>query len=260
MPQDAAVHAPAAGLPARIAAFAYGAGVYVLFLAAFLWFIAFTGGLFVPVTVDAGGLMAVGAPALAVNIALIALFGVQHSVMARAGFKRWWTTLVPQPVERSTYVLFSTIVLVAVMALWQPMTAQVWLVEAPAAVWALWALFALGWGVLLLSTFLTDHFDLFGLRQVWLHLTGKAYTPVDFKARGLYRHMRHPLYSGFLLAFWATPDMTLGHLVLAAGFSAYIVIGTLLEERDLIAAFGEGYLGYARAMPRYLPRLTPWRG
>lgn len=253
---------PEAAFPARVLAFAYGVIVYLAFFATFLYFIAFVGGIAVPKTVDTGATGAAAAPAwaLAANLALIALFGVQHSVMARVGFKRAWTKLVPKPVERSTYVLAATAVLAAVMWLWQPMPAQVWLVEHAVGFWALWALFAVGWAVLLWSTFLTDHFDLFGLRQAYLYAAGKGYTPVDFKARGLYRHMRHPLYTGFLIALWATPSMTVGHLVLAAGFSAYIVVGTLLEERDLLAAFGESYRAYSRRLPRYLPSPRPWRG
>lgn len=147
----------------------------------------------------------------------------------------------------------ATAILALVMWLWQPMPAQVWLVENPVGYWALWALFGFGWAVLLLSTFLTDHFDLFGLRQVYLYLVGKPYRPVEFKARGLYRHVRHPLYSGFLIAFWATPDMTVGHLVLAVGFTAYIVAGTVFEERDLVASFGQSYEAYGRTTPRYMP-------
>jgi protein-S-isoprenylcysteine O-methyltransferase Ste14 len=247
-----------AALPIRLLAFAYGVASYLIFFAAFLYFIAFVGGVVVPKHVDSG-VAGSTTTALLVNLGLIALFGIQHSVMARQGFKRAWTKLVPRPAERSTYVLASAIILIAVMWLWQPMPAQVWLVENPAGFWGLWALFGLGWAVLLASTFMTDHFDLFGLRQVFLYLIGKPYTPVQFRARWLYRHMRHPLYTGFLIAFWATPDMTVGHLVLAGGFTAYIVVGTLLEERDLIAAFGEKYKTYAREMPRYLPRLRPRR-
>jgi protein-S-isoprenylcysteine O-methyltransferase Ste14 len=246
-----------APLPARLLVFVYGVAAYLFFFAVFLWFILFTGGLFLPKTVDAGAWISTPLPWLA-NLALIALFGVQHSVMARQGFKRRWTRIVPEPAERSTYVLASAIVLAVVMAIWQPMPATVWSVTQPLAHWGLWALFGLGWAVLLAATFMTDHFDLFGLRQVWLHLRGRPYTPVDFEARWLYRHMRHPLYSGFLLAFWATPEMSAGHLILALGMTGYILAGTRLEERDLHAVFGERYARYAAKMPRYMPRLRPW--
>ncbi|MDF0601475.1 hypothetical protein P1J78_12085 [Psychromarinibacter sp. C21-152] len=242
----------------RLFALLYGVAAYLFFFATFLWFIFFTGGILLPKTVDSGALIDAPLPAL-VNLGLIALFGLQHSIMARQGFKRAWTRVVPKPAERSTYVLASTLVLILVIALWQPLPTPVWTVTAPLPYWGLWALFGLGWAVLLASTFMTDHFDLFGLRQVWFHYTGRSYTPVQFRARWLYRHMRHPLYTGFLIAFWATPEMTVGHLVLAAGFSTYIVIGTLCEERDLKAFFGERYRRYCAAMPRYLPRLRPWR-
>lgn len=250
--------APGASLPARLAAFGYGAAVYLFFLAAFLYFIGFVAGLVVPKGVNDGPTVATGV-ALVTDLALIALFGIQHSVMARPAFKRVWTKLVPKPVERSTYVLFAALVLVLLMWLWKPIPGHVWVVENPAGFWALWALFALGWAVLLASTYMTDHFDLFGLRQVFLYLAGRPYTPVAFKARFLYRHMRHPLYTGFLIAFWATPDMTVGRLVLAGGLSAYIVVGTLFEERDLVKAFGDRYRAYCKDMPRYLPRLRPKR-
>lgn len=251
-----AAEAPKAGFPARLAAFVYGVACYLTFFCTFIYLIGFSGNLLVPKGVDTGTAGATGM-ALAANLALIALFGIQHSVMARPAFKRAWARLVPEPVERSTYVLLSSLVLIAVMAFWQPMPTQVWLVENTIGFWGLWALFGLGWAIVLASTFMTDHFDLFGLRQVFLYLVGKPYTPVRFRARWLYRHMRHPLYTGFLIGFWATPDMSVGHLVLACGFTTYIVIGTLLEERDLTAAFGQAYRDYCRDMPRYLPRLTP---
>lgn len=249
---------PHASLPGRLIAFLYGIVAYLAFFMTLLHFVGFVGNLVVPKSVDSGTAGPAGI-ALAANLGLIALFGIQHSVMARAAFKHWWTKLVPRPVERSTYVLFSALILALVMWLWQPMPAQVWLVDNTLAASALWALFALGWVILLLSSFMTNHFDLFGLRQVTLYLLGKPYTPVKFRARWLYRYMRHPLYSGFLLSFWATPDMTVGHLVLAAGFSTYIVIGTLFEERDLLHNFGESYRNYARNLPRYVPRLTRWK-
>lgn len=247
-----------ASLLGRLSAFIYGIGSYLLFLATFLYFILFVGDLLVPKSVNAGGPFVTSYP-LALDLLLIALFGIQHSMMARRSFKRAWTRIVPVQVERSTYVLCATAVLVALLYFWQPMPELIWRVENPFAAGLLWLLFGLGWAVLFASTFMTDHFDLFGLRQVWLCLMDKPYAPVDFKARGLYRHMRHPLYSGFLLAFWATPEMTVGRLVLAIGFSVYIVIGTVFEERDLLVAFGDRYRGYCAALPRYIPRLKPHR-
>lgn len=240
--------------PARVLAFAYGVLAYAVFFGVFTYLILFVGDLWVPKAVDSGSgaSMAIG---LAIDAALIALFGVQHSVMARPAFKRAWTKLVPKPVERSTFVLSSTLVLAVVMWLWQPLETTIWSVQSAALAGALWAVYAAGWLIVVTSTHMTGHFDLFGLRQVTLYLVGKPYVPVEFKQRGLYRHMRHPLYAGFFLGFWATPHMTLGHLVLAAGFSTYIVIGTLFEERDLLATFGERYRQYCRELPRYLPRL-----
>ncbi len=256
--ETTAREAHSAAEPGRVLAFAYGVASYALFVAVFVYLILFVGDLWVPKGVDSGdsGAMFV---ALVVDVALISLFGLQHSVMARPAFKRAWTKLIPKPVERSTFVLSSAAVLAVVMWLWQPLETPIWLVQSTAAVWTLWALFVAGWAIVFASTFMTDHFDLFGLRQVYLYLAGKPYKHVEFKQRGLYRHMRHPLYVGLMIGFWATPDMTLGHLVLAAGFSTYIVIGTLFEERDLVAHLGERYRAYRQEIPRYLPRLRPRR-
>lgn len=254
MPQDTAAAEVRSGAePARLLAFVYGVASYAVFFAVFVYLMLFVGDLWVPKGVDSGASGSV-AVALLADIALISLFGLQHSVMARPAFKRAWTKLVPKPIERSTFVLSSALVLAVVMWLWEPLTTPIWSVQSAGAVWALWALWGVGWLTVVLSTFMTDHFDLFGLRHVYLYLVGRPYTLVQFKRRGLYRHMRHPLYTGFFIALWATPHMTLGHLVLASGLSTYIVIGTLLEERDLIAAFGERYRQYCRELPRYLPR------
>jgi len=252
MTEYSELHATApAALPVRVLAFGYALAAYLLFFATFVYFIFFIAGILVPKTVD-GGAASVTAGALFANIGLMALFGVQHSVMARPAFKRVWKRVVPDHLERSTYVLASTLVMMALIWGWQPLPQQIWLVTQPAWFWLLWGLFALGWAVLLASTFMTDHFDLFGLRQAAVHLSARTYEPVVFKSRLLYRYVRHPLYAGFLLAFWATPDMTLGRLVLAGGLSLYILVGTLLEERDLKTAFGERYRAYCQATPRYL--------
>ncbi|MEQ8797969.1 MAG: isoprenylcysteine carboxylmethyltransferase family protein [Salinisphaeraceae bacterium] len=231
---------------------AYGAASYFLFLGTFLYLIGFIAGIGVPKGVDDGPLVA-WPLALAVNLGLIALFGVQHSVMARPGFKRLWTRVVPPAAERSTYVLLSSVALIVLYLAWLPMPAQVWSVEAPWLRGLLWTLFGLGWVVALVSTFLIDHFDLFGLRQVWHHWRGTECPSHPFFTPAFYRWVRHPLMTGFLMVLWLVPDMTVGHLVFSAGMTAYIVVGTLYEERDLIAAFGDRYRRYAASVPRFIP-------
>jgi len=236
----------------RIVYFAYGVGAYALFFATYLYAIGFIGNLWVPVSID-------GTPqlplwqALAINAALLGAFAIQHSVMARPSFKRWWTQFVPKPVERSTYVLFSSILLVALFANWQPLGGEVWTVTDPVGQGVLWGVFALGWLVVLVSTFLINHFDLFGLRQVWLHLIGKPYTALPFKTPFFYRYVRHPLYVGWFMAFWATPTMTVTHLVFAVATTAYILIAIQLEERNLADEHPE-YSGYRRQVPMLVPR------
>lgn len=191
--------------------------------------------------------------AIVINLALIALFGVQHTVMARSKFKKAWTRIVPWHLERSTYVLLTSLILILTFWLWQPITTSVWSVENTAGRYVLWALFAIGWAVVLVSTFLINHFDLFGLRQVWLHFRQRDEKPIPFKTTGLYQFVRHPIYFGFVLAFWATPDMTLGHLVFALGMSLYIVIVIVHEERDLHFHFGEKYREYSKQVPMLIP-------
>jgi methanethiol S-methyltransferase len=235
-------------------AFLYGVVCYTFFLVVFLYAIGFVGNVVVPKGIDSGtpGPWAV---ALAVNVALLGLFAVQHSVMARPAFKRWWTRLVPRSVERSTYVLFASAILALLFWQWQPLPATIWRVEGAGAA-ALWALYALGWLVVLLATFMINHFDLFGLRQVYLRLKGAAYTQVDFKTVAFYRFVRHPIMLGFLIAFWAAPHMTVGRLVFAAATTAYIFIGIWLEERDLRAAHGASFERYRSAVPMIVPRLS----
>jgi protein-S-isoprenylcysteine O-methyltransferase Ste14 len=233
----------------------YGLAAYLAFSATLLWFIAFGGNLLVPKSVDVGSAAAPWPEALAVDILLLLLFGVQHSVMARRGFKQWWTRVVPEVVERSTYVVASSVVLAAVMALWMPIAAPVaWRVNGAAAA-LLWTLFGLGWVVVALSTFLLDHFELFGLRQVFAALGRRPAPPMELRTPLLYRHVRHPLYLGFLITFWAVPVMTAGHLVFSLGMSAYILVGIAFEERDLVRAFGERYLAYRRQVGMLVPRL-----
>jgi methanethiol S-methyltransferase len=236
----------------RILVFGYGVTCYAIFFATFLYAIGFVGDLFVPRTID--GIP--GVPlweALLVNLGLLGLFAVQHSVMARPAFKRWITRYIPKAAERSTYVLISSLALIVLFANWEPMGGVIWQVTDPVGQALLYGGFALGWGLVLLSTFLINHFDLFGLRQVWLYLIGRPYTPLAFKTPALYRVVRHPLYLGWLFAFWATPVMTVAHLVFAVMTTAYILIAIRLEERDLMDAHPE-YAGYRRRVPMLIPR------
>jgi protein-S-isoprenylcysteine O-methyltransferase Ste14 len=243
----------------RILHFAYGVGAYVVFLGTFLYALAFIGGCpILPNRLD-GPLTGSLATAIAVNCALLAVFAVQHSVMARPWFKERWTQFVPWSIERSTYVLLSSLALILLFWQWRPIGIEIWSVENPVGQVALWALFALGWGTVLVSTFLINHFDLFGLRQVTLPLLGRPYTPVTFRTPWLYRQVRHPLYVGWLLAFWGTPTMTVAHLVFAVMTTAYILIAIRLEERDLVTAFGDDYVTYRERTPMLVPRLRPVR-
>jgi protein-S-isoprenylcysteine O-methyltransferase Ste14 len=238
----------------RIGIFMFGVLAYACFLVSFLYAVGFVGGFAVPRSIDAapeGPL----ATAVAVDLLLLTVFALQHSVMARPGFKRWWTRVVPEPAERSVYVLASSLALLLLFWQWQPIGGVVWHVEQPAARAALFALFAAGWLLVLVTTFLINHFDLFGLRQVWLHLRGEAYRPLSFVTPGPYRHVRHPLYVGWFLAFWATPTMTAAHLLFAVATTAYILVAIVFEERDLLAFHGERYAEYRRTTPMLVPRM-----
>jgi protein-S-isoprenylcysteine O-methyltransferase Ste14 len=232
----------------------YAAVSYALFLGSILWTIAFLGNFLTPKTIDVdAGMPAALGHALIVDGALLALFAVQHSVMARPWFKRVWTRIVPGAIERATYVLASTLALLALLALWKPIPAIVWRAESTAARAALWGIFGVGWIIVLTSTFLIDHFHLFGLRQAFHAMKGKTAHEPTFRKVLFYRIVRHPLMVGFLVAFWAAPTMSLGHLVFALATTGYILVGTHLEERDLRASIGDAYEEYRRAVRMLLP-------
>jgi protein-S-isoprenylcysteine O-methyltransferase Ste14 len=235
----------------RITAFVYGVACYALCLAAFAYTAGFLGNFGVPKSIDSGRQSSF-LLALAVNAGLLALFAVQHSVMARQWFNTAWTRIVPQPVERSTYVLFSSVAMFLLFWKWQPMGGVIWNVGSLSGRVALNSLYALGWVILLASTFLIDHFDLFGLRQVWLNLLGRPYVSLGFRTPGFYRIVRHPLYVGWLLLFWAAPVMTSAHLVFALATTAYILMAIKFEERDLVRMHGE-YAEYRRQVPMLVP-------
>jgi methanethiol S-methyltransferase len=227
---------------------------YLVFFATFLYLIAFVGALpLVPHTIDFGNDPMAELPSILIDLALIGAFGVQHSVMARPKFKAKWTRVAPDPIERSIYVLVASATLILLFALWQPLPTIVWQVHEMVAVGAIWAVFGLGWLIVLLSTFLLNHFELFGLKQVWDHVRQTGQSPAVFRTPLFYKLVRHPLYSGFLLAFWATPLMTLGHLLFALGMTTYILIAIRYEERDLIEVLGPQYEDYRRQVGMLLP-------
>jgi protein-S-isoprenylcysteine O-methyltransferase Ste14 len=238
----------------RLSIFLYGVICYAVFFATFLYAIGFIGNFGVPRTLDsvaAAGFMS----SLLIDLGLLGLFAVQHSVMARPVFKRWFTRLVPESAERSTYVLFSSLALIALFALWQPLGGLVWAVQDTSIRGAIWGVFAFGWVLVLVATFLINHFDLFGLRQVWLQLIAKPYTHLAFGTPGPYKLVRHPLYVGWLLVFWATPTMSVSHLVFAIMTTAYILVAIQFEERDLVAHLGEPYRNYKQRVPMLVPSI-----
>jgi methanethiol S-methyltransferase len=237
----------------RILGAIYGLVVYVFFLGTFLYAIGFVENVVVPRSIDAPGAGGLSATALLIDAALLGLFAVQHSVMARPAFKRWWTRLVPSSVERSTYVLFASLALALLCWQWQPMAGAVWTVEQPVPARVLEGISWLGWSTVLVSTFLISHFELFGLTQVYARLRGQALPQPTFRTPALYRYLRHPIYAGFLLAFWSTPQMTVGHLVFSAATTGYILLGIWFEERDLVAQFGERYRQYREQVGMLLP-------
>ena len=240
----------------RLLALIYGGACYIAFLAVATYAAGFVIGVFTPTTLD-------GAPkhplpqALLVDAGLLVAFAIQHSGMARRGFKRWWTGIVPEWAERSTYVLFSSLAMIALFAYWEPIGGVVWSGLGDVAYWAIVGLYVVGWLVLLYATFLIDHFELFGLAQTWRRWTGAAQGAPRFHTPGLYRYVRHPIYLGWLLIFWGAPVMTSAHLVFALGTTAYMLIAIRLEERDLVETFGDRYREYRRHTPMLIPGATP---
>lgn len=236
----------------RIVGFLYGVVSYLIFFVTFLYAIGFVGNIGVPKSIDTG-LETPVTPALLINVVLLGLFAIQHNVMARPWFKQWWTRIVPPAVERSTYVLFASLLLLLLYWQWRPIPGIVWNVENAAGQIILQALFWIGWLTVLHSTFMINHFDLFGLRQVFIHLRGQPYTPLVFKKSGLYKLVRHPLMLGFIVAFWATPTMTSGHLLFAMVTTVWILISLQLEERDLVKFHGKEYETYRKETSMLLP-------
>jgi protein-S-isoprenylcysteine O-methyltransferase Ste14 len=244
----------------RFAVLAYGLISYLAFLGAFVYAIGFVGNLVVPRSIDSGTAGG-GVAAWIVNTVLLGLFAVQHSVMARPGFKMWWTRWIPRPAERSTFVLISSLLLMLLYWQWRPIPDPVWSIESPIPRTIVWVIFWAGWGLVLVSTFLINHFDLFGLRQVWFHAAGRELTPIRFTTSGLYGRVRHPIMLGFLIAFWATPDMSVGHLLFSVLTTGYVFVGTKLEERDLRLIHPEEYPDYMTRTSMLLPgRRAPGGG
>ena len=238
----------------RLISFLYGLASYAIFFVTFLYAIGFVCGLVVPKTIDTGAVVPT-AEALIVNLLLMSVFAIQHSVMARKQFKQWWTQFVPAPIERSTYVLFTSLALILLFWQWRPMPTPVWQIGDASVAMAVTALSLVGWLVVLTSTFLINHFELFGLQQVVNNLAGRSMPAPRFRTPLYYKFVRHPIYLGFIIAFWAAPTMTVGHLLFAAVTTAYIFVGIFLEERDLVDLFGDEYRRYRERVSM----LVPWR-
>jgi methanethiol S-methyltransferase len=233
--------------------FVYGVASHLLFLGTFAYMAGFVGNLVVAKSIDTATIGS-KSEAVLIDLTLLALFAAQHSIMARPWFKRVWTRVIPQPIERSTYVLASSIILILLMWQWRAIDQLVWNTEPPLLRGLLWGLFAIGWLLVPFVTLLLNHFDLFGTRQVWLHLRGRAYEALPFQVPSIYKRVRHPLYVGWTISFWATPTMSVGHLLFAGVLTGYMVVAAIFEERDLIAHFGEQYSSYRRQVPMFIPR------
>jgi methanethiol S-methyltransferase len=238
----------------RLATLLYGIAAYLIFVVTFLYAIGFVEGLLVPKTIDTRAAAPL-AQALLVNLVLMSIFAIQHSVMARPRFKQWWKKFVPPAVERSTYVLLASLALAFLLWQWRPMPVVLWDITNPGLAMAATILSFVGWAVALTSTFLINHFELFGLHQVTNNFVGQPMPALRFRTPLFYKFVRHPLYLGFIIAFWATPTMTEGHLLFAAVTTAYILVGATLEERDLIGVFGNQYRDYRKRVAM----LIPWR-
>ncbi len=232
--------------------FGYGVACHLFFFAVFFYLIGFVGNFLVPKSIDVPATNSMSR-AIAVNLLLLTLFGLQHSIMARPAFKRVWTQIIPTPIERSTYVLVSNVVTILLVWQWQAINIVVWNVQSDLGRYMLWGLFAAGWLLVPAASLMINHFDLFGTRQVWLYLRGQQYTPLPFRTPMLYRYIRHPLYVGWATAFWATPTMTVGHLLFAVVMTGYMALAARIEERDLVHFLGSPYEEYQRRVPRYLP-------
>lgn len=239
----------------RLAVLAYGIVAYVCFVGSFTYAMGFAANLGVPKTIDVGGPETPVGLAILINALLLLVFAVQHTIMARPAFKRWIARFIPEAAERSTFVLFASAALGLILWQWRPIAIDIWRAESDAIRLAITGVCALGFVIVLYSSFLIDHFDLFGLRQAWLYFQGRPYTHRPFAERSLYRRVRHPLMLGFLIAFWATPHMTIGHLVFALLVTAYILVGIRFEERDLVRALGQTYVDYRERTPALIPRL-----
>jgi len=242
----------------RAAILLYGVATYLFFLAVFVYTIGFVGGVVVPKHID-NGLLVDPLSAVLVDVVLLALFALQHSIMARPAFKRWWTQMIPPAAERSTFVLFASALLGLIVWQWRPLPGVVWEVHSPVGIAMLHGLYLLGWGIVLYATFLIDHFELFGLRQTIGHALGRTTgQPAQFTERSLYRVVRHPLMLGFLIAFWAAPVMSPGRLLFAGVITAWVLFAIRIEESTLVELHGELYQGYRRRVPALLPRLRWW--